>query len=143
MSADRRLFVYGLLRRDCDHPMARRLEQDARHVGPATLQGKLYDLGGYPGVVDSGDSQDRVHGDIFEIVGDAEKLLQDLDVFEGCDAESEEPHEYRRVTREAMLDGAMVTAQIYLYNLDPAGKTLIPDGDFLAWRSKTTGEGEA
>ena len=45
------LFVYGTLRRGGGAPLSKLLGQQADLVGLGTFQGKLYDLGYYPGVV--------------------------------------------------------------------------------------------
>jgi pyruvate carboxylase len=45
------LFVYGTLRSQMNDPLHRLLETHAVLVGTGTFQGKLYDLGRYPGVV--------------------------------------------------------------------------------------------
>ena len=46
---DSLLFVYGTLRPFVDIPMAKWLRRAAHYVGPATMRGRLYDLGAYPG----------------------------------------------------------------------------------------------
>ena len=43
------LFVYGTLRPQLAHGEARTLIADLEIVGSATVQGKLYDFGAYPG----------------------------------------------------------------------------------------------
>ena len=45
------LFVYGTLRKAASHPLHRTLAREARYAGTATFQGRLDDLGRYPGVV--------------------------------------------------------------------------------------------
>lgn len=58
------LFVYGSLLRGSRHPMARRLALESRKLGPATVTGRLYDLGFYPGAVPSANPQELVHGEL-------------------------------------------------------------------------------
>ena len=43
------LFVYGSLRSESAHPMARRLRVSARLIGKGSARGVLYDLGAYSG----------------------------------------------------------------------------------------------
>ena len=47
------LFVYGTLRRGFRHLMADLLAEQAEFVGEGVFQGRLYDLGSYPGVTAS------------------------------------------------------------------------------------------
>lgn len=61
------LFVYGTLRRDSRHEMARYLERSAEFVGSALYCGKPYMIAHYPGVVASRNSKDLVHGDVFRL----------------------------------------------------------------------------
>ena len=46
----RHLFVYGTLRRGSGHPMSRFLAARARLLAGARVPGRLYDLGGFPGL---------------------------------------------------------------------------------------------
>jgi gamma-glutamylcyclotransferase (GGCT)/AIG2-like uncharacterized protein YtfP len=59
------LFVYGTLRKEMNHPMYRALSRSAEWVGEANLQGRLYDLGKYPGAVPSKRVSDIVIGEIY------------------------------------------------------------------------------
>jgi len=88
------LFVYGTLMRCSDRPLARRLRQQARFAGHATVQGRLYRLGSYPGAVASGHPADRVHGEVFDITAAPPALLAALDHYEGCAADQPRPHPY-------------------------------------------------
>ena len=45
------LFVYGTLRDDPAHDMFHVLAANAELIGEATVAGRLYDLGEYPGLV--------------------------------------------------------------------------------------------
>lgn len=45
------LFVYGTLRKDVRNSMFHLLAREARFVGRARMQGLLFDLGDYPGLV--------------------------------------------------------------------------------------------
>ena len=66
MTTCRLLFVYGTLRRQSPHPMARYLARHARYVGTARVAGRLYDLGPYPGMLPAAEADDFVHGDLFD-----------------------------------------------------------------------------
>jgi gamma-glutamylcyclotransferase (GGCT)/AIG2-like uncharacterized protein YtfP len=113
------LFVYGSLMTRLAHPMGERLRAEATLVGPATFNGRLYRISWYPGVLDSADSQDVVHGEVYRL-SDPEYALTWLDEYEGIHVGQSSvaaPDEYRRVVRDVMLeDGTRLTTQIYLYS---------------------------
>jgi gamma-glutamylcyclotransferase (GGCT)/AIG2-like uncharacterized protein YtfP len=105
------LFVYGTLRRRCRHPMARQLAQQARFVGEATVAGRLYDLGRYPGLLEA--STDRVHGDVYDL-GDDPAALRDLDAYEND--ESPRPAYFeRQLARVLLQDGRECEAWVYWF----------------------------
>ena len=61
---------------------ATRLRTEARLIGAATIQGRLYRVSWYPGVVDSADPGQRVHGEVYALA-DPVKALAWLDAYEG------------------------------------------------------------
>lgn len=129
----RRLFVYGTLRRQSAHRMARYLAENARFVGEGTTQGTLVNLGFYPGLAASGDT--AVVGDVYEFPEDsAGKHIAALDAYEGCGANDPPPHEYRReLIPVRIADGPEEIVWGYLMNDRPERFEIIPGGDYLAW----------
>jgi len=128
------LFVYGTLRADSGHPMARRLRAGARYVGKGSAAGSLYDFGDHPGAVFARDSRYRVKGDVFRL-GSNPRVLTDLDRYEGVsqDEDSDEAF-FHRVIVEVKLDtGDMVQAWAYALKKTPRAR-LIGSGDFNADR---------
>src|ERR1044071_5082105 len=75
------LFVYGTLRRGGGAPLSKLLSERADLVGLGTFQGKLYDLGQYPGVIPSSNPADAVIGEIYVLHPD-HSLLPILDAYE-------------------------------------------------------------
>jgi gamma-glutamylaminecyclotransferase len=73
------LFVYGTLKRGCSNHA---ILAGQEFVGPARTQPgyRLFDLGGYPGIVAMPDDREGVNGEIWSV--DAEALAR-LDAFEG------------------------------------------------------------
>ena len=130
------LFVYGTLRRSAAHPM-HRLLLPATFVGPARFQGRLYDLGSYPGAVASAQPTDFVRGEVYRLHEPATTLAT-LDRYEGCTADDPAPHEYVRTCADVWLEpGAdSLAAQIYLFNRPTAHLTQIEPGDYLAWLAR-------
>jgi gamma-glutamylcyclotransferase (GGCT)/AIG2-like uncharacterized protein YtfP len=125
------LFVYGSLmaRMDRESGPLREfgagprslLGVHARLLGEASIQGRLYDLGGYCGVVRSEDAADRVEGELW-MLADAEYLLAQLDGYEGIVPGDPAAGEYSRVAVEARLldgaaaaPGACIEAWVYIY----------------------------
>jgi gamma-glutamylcyclotransferase (GGCT)/AIG2-like uncharacterized protein YtfP len=109
------LFVYGTLRRDSAHPMARYLETVARFLGNATTAGRLYDLGPYPGLVVAPEPGERVHGHLFEMA-DPKQVLARLDAYEGRPLGEPGPSYFERRLADVMgEDGQLLTAWTYAY----------------------------
>ena len=129
MSSDL-LFVYGTLRRAAAHPM-HGLLKPASFVDFGEFQGRLYDLGMYPGAVVSDDPADIVQGEIYRL-HDPPAILARLDQYEGCGATDRAPTEYRRVlTRVRLANGGSVQAHIYLYQRALDKLPRIESGDYL------------
>jgi len=125
------LFVYGTLRADSGHPMARRLRVGAKHIGRGSAQGALYDFGDYPGAVFDADARYRVIGDVFRL-GPNPRLLADLDKYEGFTGADNDL--FRRISIEVRLDqGGTVEAWTYVLR-EMLRARLIGAGDFIADR---------
>jgi gamma-glutamylcyclotransferase (GGCT)/AIG2-like uncharacterized protein YtfP len=84
---DLHLFVYGTLRSESPHPMARRLRSGAKLIGKASAAGALYDLGYYPGATFAPGHKTRVLGEVF-IVHSASRLKTALDLYEGAETDA-------------------------------------------------------
>jgi len=122
------VFVYGTLRPGSPHPMAKFLADHARHVGPAKMAGRLYNLGRYPGMVSAGGEGEYVIGDIFQIDASGPVLAR-LDEYEG--ATGEEPRLFERKRGVAQLkDGATIAAWYYEYQRTVPSQAWIRSGNF-------------
>ena len=134
------LFVYGLLRRG----MSAGLEAfvgagAAAFLSEATLSGKLYDMGEYPGVLLE-DGPSVVHGELWRVRGAS--AWATLDEFEGIGPGYGEPTLYKRVLANALAPPSEaptsrsavaetpVKCWVYVYNHDLAGAALIESGDW-------------
>ena len=114
------IFVYGKLRKGGALPMDENFP-GAVFVGNATVNGRLYDLGQFPGLVING-LETKVRGAVYEI---DDETLENLD-------EIEASAEYYRHEREAMVGAQKVICWIYLP--DPKKCTddkLIASGDWI------------
>lgn len=131
------LFVYGTLQSGSDagygRAMHERLRQEGTLLGPATLAGRLYDLGRYPGVVDPMDAADIVSGELHRLT-DPARSFGWLDAYEKIDPEdATADNEYARVERSVHPAGAAtpVVAWVYLYRWDVSRARHVPEG---RWR---------
>ena len=118
-----RVFVYGTLRPAVAAGEARLLVESLQRDGPATVRGRLIDLGDYPGLVNG---SGIVHGDLL-VVEDAEQLTA-LDAYEECGPPS---FLYRReVVTAARPDGSRLAVWVYRYchEFNSAGE--IAGGDY-------------
>lgn len=112
------LFIYGTLRTTEGHPLHNYLRGLSDFLGNASVGGIKIDLGGYPGVLPSGNPDERVAGELYRIhEGASEKLFEVLDAYEGCGKEDPEPHEFFRHRQDVILkaDGQIYEAWVYLY----------------------------
>ena len=125
------LFVYGTLRSDAKHAMHQVLQQYACLLGPATLQGRLYQVAHYPGAVLSAEPEQQVRGELYQLL-QPEQVLTLLDDYEECSAQFTAPHEYlRQQVPVTLATGEHVNAWVYLYNRCCDNLVCIRSGDFL------------
>lgn len=124
------LFVYGTLMSHIGHPMHDVLARGAERVGEGFVQGRLYDLGRYPGLVLSAAADDRVVGEVYRLRDD--DVLRALDDYEGCGEGAAEPTEYvRRIAAVAVADGGTLDAWTYTYNRDASALVPIASGRYV------------
>lgn len=110
------LFVYGTLKRGCAN---HHFLTDQAFVGETrTAPGfRLYDLGGYPGLVAQPDDRDGVAGEVWSVGASA---LVRLDALEGLDEGL-----YRRELIPLVPPFADRGIEAYLYNLGVAGRRML------------------
>ena len=132
------LFVYGTLLSGLSnhHHM-----QGARCLGPATMQGALFDLGDYPAMRLIGDStapMGTVLGELYQIDASQWQRLDDL---EEVDPASVENSMYLRVSADVTWLAAdtpqALRAQVYVYNWSLEDRHPIEHGDFRRHVSNT------
>lgn len=131
MSEPFHIFVYGTLRIESDHPMARRLSLQARHLGKARVPGHLYDMGWYPAALFDATENRHIIGDVFALPPGG-RLLAELDAYEAGD-----PNYARAPLEVTLADGGTITAWAYGVSRAPNAR-LIPSGDFIAHRNAKT-----
>jgi gamma-glutamylcyclotransferase (GGCT)/AIG2-like uncharacterized protein YtfP len=132
-NAQRHLFVYGTLmqaaRGTLGQAQRARLKREARILGPATIAGaRLYDLGRYPGLVETGDPADVVHGEALVLLNPERTFLW-LDAYEDIDPRDGAENPYARLQRPIRLArGDVTVAWVYVFLRDVARRRVIPGG---------------
>jgi len=128
------LFVYGTLRRGYDLRLKERVKDDLQYVGQGKVGAALYDLGRYPGAVRS-NRGDEVIGDVF-LLDDSARVFRILDKYEGI---GEGSGFIRKRNKVRLRTGKQVTAWVYWYKGDTAGKVKIGQKDYLNYlKNKST-----
>lgn len=123
------LFVYGTLLPGLAPPLIRDVVDRLEVVGPATIGGRLYHLGSYPGCVLDAECGRVIHGMALAIPDDA--VLERLDWYEGFVANDAQGSLFVRGTAHAtMADGRAMEVWVYVYNRDVADARLIEDGRY-------------
>jgi gamma-glutamylcyclotransferase (GGCT)/AIG2-like uncharacterized protein YtfP len=134
--ACRLLFVYGTLRYDSPHPLACYLASAATFLGRASVAGRLYDLGPYPGMTAA--TSERVWGHLFEMT-DREATLQRLDAYEGCPLGEPIPAHFQRHLMQAVDEqGHAHTAWVYTYHGEVNEEMRVLEGEYEPSRQAST-----
>lgn len=126
------VFVYGTLRL---HRLAHDLLRGrSAFVGFATVPGRLYDLGPFPGALPAENSDEQIHGEVHRL--DApDQAFRLLDEYEGCSGADPIPHAFRRDAVLASLEsGDTIECAIYWFTGRPPEERRITSGDYLKRR---------
>ena len=127
------VFVYGTLMSTAIGAMGKaqrdRLQTEGRGLGAATLHGALlYDLGRYPGLIESGDRDHIVHGEVITLAN-PQITLRWLDDYEGLIPGDNDQNEYARLERQVRFaDGGELSAWVYVFLREVARHRLIANG---------------
>lgn len=99
------------------------------YVGPCIIQGRLVDLGRYPGLVPQ---EGLVEAELYEVADPA--VFEALDRFEGYHPHDPRPSLY--VRRRIKLHEPECQAWVYTYNKPAAGLRVIESGSWLQHLSR-------
>jgi gamma-glutamylcyclotransferase (GGCT)/AIG2-like uncharacterized protein YtfP len=144
-SPTRLVFVYGTLRRGEERDINRLLPAPT-WIGDGVVEGTLFNLGSYPGIVlGQGPLSGRVVGEVYRI---AEALERQLDIIEEvwptATAIPNPSSEYTRSETVAYLAGrpnaTPQTLRCLVYEASRhavAGKPVLSNGDWVVWRRST------
>lgn len=116
MSIPDYLFVYGTLMTGMS-PFAldRIFSQICRLQGQGFIRAKLYGLGAYPGAIPSSQKEDRVYGEVFEILL-PDACFPDLDEHEDYRPGDLSGSEYIRTRGKVYLGDKLLEVWVYYYN---------------------------
>jgi gamma-glutamylcyclotransferase (GGCT)/AIG2-like uncharacterized protein YtfP len=123
---DSLLFVYGTLRPVIGSPVGRWLAGVTKFVGPASIEGRLYDLGRFPGLI-AAPGGGRVVGDLLRLRNPA-ATFDVLDRYEGA-VTARRPL-FRRVRLHVSTKRGRRRAWMYVYARRAVPGRRIAGGDY-------------
>lgn len=125
-----KIFVYGTLRRGFElHSELKSL--GARYLGKGRIQGKLFDLGEFPGLIQAPEHiGSSVEGEIYELQNPSEQLAV-LDRLEEFD--SKKPNKSLFIRKKAVVklkQGGHMRAWVYFLPRKPRRAAVIESGNY-------------
>ena len=128
------LFVYGSLRSGFKSPMYDYIRRYFSFIGNASVKGKLLDMGDYPVAIPTNENY-YIQGELFSInhADEFNFAIAQLDDYEGLNPEEGEYSAYRRDVVQVEINNKVVTAWVYWFNGDTAGRPLVESGDVLMY----------
>jgi gamma-glutamylcyclotransferase (GGCT)/AIG2-like uncharacterized protein YtfP len=136
MSSDiYRLFVYGSLRSGLHNAIYTHISRYFVLDGMGAVQGKLYDIGEYPGAVHTTE-ESFVTGEVYHIAQTENFAwaISYLDDYEGVAVPPGEIAAFRRELVNVLFRNTTIMAWIYWYNGTITNQTLIESGDYVAYK---------
>jgi len=128
------LFVYGTLRKYFQNPVSRYLDENAQHIGEGFINGKIYDVSGFPGLVLSDSKESIVTGDLYRLKS-VPDVFKTLDHYEGYRRDSPEGSLFiRQIQSITFGEGLCVAAWVYVFNRSIENLDLIKGSDYTKFR---------
>lgn len=129
--------VYGTLRRNQGNNIALKLDEQGEYIETTVIEGTMFTLGGFPGVLTGGNHKGDVVVDVYYLPEEhRDQLLKRLDALEGYDpkAVNSPSNMYvRKVT--TTKTGRMVF--YYEWNWEPPQTSrIVADGDWVAFKER-------
>lgn len=125
------LFVYGTLL-IADNEFASYLTRNSGFCCKGKMEGKLYDVGNYPGLVIDDDDNYDIWGTVYRL-HNVDQALKYLDAYEGFGEGEEQPYLFVREALPIETDQGILTCWVYLYNRSIATLSEITTGDYIAY----------
>jgi gamma-glutamylcyclotransferase (GGCT)/AIG2-like uncharacterized protein YtfP len=127
INGERHVFVYGTLRRGDDNDITR-LTPPPRFTANASIQGTMYHLGAYPGVVLGGSG--IVTGEVYAISAALERTLDEIE-----EIYPQRRDEYFKRVVEVAVDDRLMRCIVYEINERYLGAApVIESGDWVRGR---------
>jgi gamma-glutamylcyclotransferase (GGCT)/AIG2-like uncharacterized protein YtfP len=123
------LFTYGTLMNRFDNPFATRLRSASVYRGEGSIPGSLYRISWYPGALYQDGVDQRVYGEIYELIAPAE-LLSELDEYEDVMEDESNSLYLRKIVPVVLPDQTILPCWAYLYNQPVDGLEQINTGRF-------------
>jgi gamma-glutamylcyclotransferase (GGCT)/AIG2-like uncharacterized protein YtfP len=122
------LFVYGTLKKHGQKVDISINNLELRFVGYGRIEAELFDLGDYPGAIDTKSVGNYVYGEVYKI-NQFNEIIKKLDEYE--DYYPNDPDNslfIRKITTVEMEEGKELIAFVYFYNQDVSGNKRILSG---------------
>jgi gamma-glutamylcyclotransferase (GGCT)/AIG2-like uncharacterized protein YtfP len=135
------LFVYGTLLQS-ENTFGHYVQNHSKYLTKGRFEGRLFNIGEYPGAVQEPGSDSFVLGSIV-LLKHPEEALNLMDAYEGFGAEQPQPNEFVRSEIEIDSEFGTIRCWTYLYNHPVEQFYQIKNGDylkFLAEKHKKTPE---
>ena len=138
------LFVYGSLLSGFHHPAYGYISRYFTLIGPAKVQGKLFDMGEYPAAIPVNEDA-WITGELYQLNNKEEFdwAFHQLDDYEGVFPEDGGTPLYRREPVNVVINEKDTLAWIYWYNQDVANKPFIASGSVLEYRERKESNGQS
>jgi gamma-glutamylcyclotransferase (GGCT)/AIG2-like uncharacterized protein YtfP len=123
------LFVYGTLIGNSDLKIASLLNQNSTFICSGCFQGKLYDVGGYPGAVYLEGDVNKVFGNILKL-DKPELVFASLDIYEEVGEQFPSPKYVRTKIPVTSANGEIMDCWVYQYSLSTENLEFIASGNY-------------
>jgi gamma-glutamylcyclotransferase (GGCT)/AIG2-like uncharacterized protein YtfP len=129
------LFLYGTLIPGRANDEMAELVWKLQRIGSAYVQGRLYDLGEYPGAILDSSSDTTIRGEVFEVTG-KQDILASLDSYEEFNPNDLESSLFvRRQSPVTLSDGRKLNCWLYVYNRNPEAAPLVIGGNYEKYKA--------
>ncbi|MCB1178644.1 MAG: gamma-glutamylcyclotransferase [Leptospiraceae bacterium] len=120
------IFVYGTLRRGFKVGARSFFENFTKFLSVGYIQGKLFEVSFFPALIQSNNQNDKVSGEIYEIIKEKERFFRRIDYYEGSMYE-------RKKINVISLEGDQIQCWVYLYIKPVTKLEEIPSGDYIQY----------
>ncbi len=139
MSPINKIFVYGTLKEDMLSEVMPQIKPFIQFGGKGYVQGRLYDVGAFPGAKPARLKDKKVYGQLLSIKSGFEnKVLNELDEYEAYHPADVAHSLFKRKKVKVFTTGAVNDAWIYWYNQPVTNKKVINDGHYKTPLNKLT-----